>query len=46
MYAIPECGDSASGNQFEDGTCEWGPAATYMIIANIAYLACGILLCW
>lgn len=28
------------------GSCEWGADATYMAIANVLFLICGILLCW
>jgi hypothetical protein len=46
MYAIEDCGANANGEGFEEGSCQWGPSATYMTIANLSYLAAGILLCW
>lgn len=44
ILAIEDCGENAE--DWENGDCKWGTAATYMVIANICYFGCAILLCW
>ena len=38
--------DQVTGADDGSGQCTWGTDATYMTVANIVFLACGILLCW
>jgi hypothetical protein len=49
--AIPECGDlegalDVTTDLEADNGCEWGSDATYMTVACVAYLGCGIVHCW
>ncbi len=49
IVGIAECGDFEG--TAEDGTpstnvCEWGPDSSYMTVACVMYLICGVILCW
>lgn len=51
LYGMEDCGDiegSITDGTFETGDngCEYGPGSTYMTIACVCYLGCGVLLCW